>query len=73
MKLYNIYCVILFQLLSQLFHRILSPTSRFRYLVEMNIPDLSHIHHFPILTAAFGVLLSLIKQEMNTASCKYYN
>lgn len=52
------------QLISQVLSRVTVPPSCFQFVVDMCLPDLSTVIHFPIISAAIAVLLALLKDEM---------
>lgn len=52
------------QLLSQILNRVSSQTSSFHLVLLLDIPDLEAVDHFPILTAVIGILLMLLKDEL---------
>ncbi|RZF38962.1 hypothetical protein LSTR_LSTR003705 [Laodelphax striatellus] len=52
------------QLLCQVLNRISSVTGCFQYVVDMEIPELEPVDHFPILTAVIGILLALLQDEL---------
>ncbi|KAF7990939.1 hypothetical protein HCN44_000744 [Aphidius gifuensis] len=52
------------QLLCQILNRVSSQTSCFQHVVQLDIPDLETIDHFPILAAVIGILLALLKDEI---------
>ncbi|XP_034940002.1 E3 ubiquitin-protein ligase RNF123-like [Chelonus insularis] len=56
------------QLLCQILNRISSQTSCFQHVVLLDIPDLDAVDHFPILTAVVGILLALLKEDMENAT-----
>lgn len=58
------------QLLCQILNRMSSHTSCFQHVVQLDIPDLETIDHFPILSAVIGILLALLKQDMSISSGK---
>lgn len=39
-------------------------TSSFQHLVLLDIPDLQTVDHFPILTAVIGIIIALLKDDM---------
>lgn len=54
------------QLISQVMSRVTVPPGCFQYVVDMCLPDLSSVIHFPIISAALAVLLALLKNELVT-------
>lgn len=53
------------QLISQVLSRVTVPPGCFQFVVDMCLADLNAVTHFPILTAALGILLALFKEEMD--------
>lgn len=52
------------QLVTQVLSRVTVPPGCFQHVVDLYLPDLSGITHFSILTAAIGVLMALMKDEL---------
>lgn len=52
------------QLLSQVLSRVTVPPGCFQFVVDMCLPDLSTVIHFPIISATIAVLLALLKDEL---------
>lgn len=53
------------QLISQVLSRVTIPPGCFQYVIDMCLPDLSTVTHFSIISAAIGVLLALLNDEIN--------
>ena len=53
------------QLISQVLSRVTVPPGCFQHVVDLCLPDLSTITHFAIISAAVGILLALLKDELN--------
>lgn len=53
------------QLIIQVLSRVTVPPSCFQYVIDLCLPDLTGVTHFAILTAALGILLGLMSDEMN--------
>ncbi|XP_046805670.1 E3 ubiquitin-protein ligase RNF123 isoform X2 [Lucilia cuprina] len=53
------------QLISQVLSRVTVPPGCFQFVVDMCSADLNAVTHFPIITAALGILLALFKEEMD--------
>ncbi|XP_068246013.1 E3 ubiquitin-protein ligase RNF123-like [Palaemon carinicauda] len=56
------------QLLCQVLHRVCGYSGCFGYVVSLEIPGLETIHHYPILTAVTGILVTLVKTGYDPAS-----
>ncbi|XP_063226205.1 E3 ubiquitin-protein ligase RNF123 isoform X2 [Bacillus rossius redtenbacheri] len=56
------------QLLCQVLNRVSSQAGCFQHVVQLEIPDLETVDHFPILAAVVGVLLALLSEELQTFS-----
>ncbi|XP_013113066.2 E3 ubiquitin-protein ligase RNF123 isoform X2 [Stomoxys calcitrans] len=54
------------QLISQVLSRVTVPPGCFQFVVDMCSADLNAVTHFPIITAALGILLALFKDEMDS-------
>lgn len=52
------------QLVSQVLSRVTIPPGCFQYVVDLCLPDLSSVSHFSIITAALGILLALVRDEL---------
>lgn len=52
------------QLISQVLARVTVPPGVFQFVVDLCLPDLSTITHFAIVTAAIGILMALLSDEM---------
>ncbi|KAM7363066.1 kip1 ubiquitination-promoting complex subunit 1 isoform 2-T2 [Cochliomyia hominivorax] len=53
------------QLISQVLSRVTVPPGCFQFVVDMCSADLNAVTHFPIITAALGILMALFKEEMD--------
>lgn len=53
------------QLISQVLSRVTVPPGCFQYVIDMCLPELSSVTHFAIISAAIGILLALLKDEIN--------
>ena len=53
------------QLIIQVLSRVTVPPSCFQFVIDLCLPDLTGVTHFAILTAALGILLGLMTDEMN--------
>lgn len=53
------------QLIIQVLSRVTVPPSCFQFVIDLCLPDLTGVTHFAILTAAIGILLGLMNDEMN--------
>lgn len=63
----------LLQLAIQVLSRVTVPPGCFQHVMDLCLPDLSNVTHFAIISAAIGILLALMKNELieddsNTAS-----
>lgn len=61
------------QLISQVLSRVTIPPGCFQYVVDMCLPELSSVSHFSIISAAIGILLALLKSEINNDDEGYIN
>ncbi|XP_020813353.1 E3 ubiquitin-protein ligase RNF123 isoform X1 [Drosophila serrata] len=52
------------QLISQVLSRVTVPPGCFQFVVDMCSADLNAVTHYPIITAALGILLALMQEEM---------
>lgn len=52
------------QLISQVLSRVTVPPGCFQYVIDMCLPELSSVTHFAIISAAIGILLALLKDEL---------
>lgn len=50
-----------------------SQANCFQHVVQLDIPDLDPVDHFPMLAAVIGVLLALLEKEMKDFAGKYRN
>lgn len=55
------------QLICQVLARVTVPPGCFQFVVDMCLPDLTAVTHFAIISAAIGILLSLLSEELVTA------
>lgn len=53
------------QLISQVLSRVTVPPGCFQFVVDMCSADLNAVTHYPIITAALGILLALMQEEMD--------
>lgn len=53
------------QLIGQVLSRVTVPPGCFQFVIDLCLPDLTGITHFAIITATLGILLSLLKDELN--------
>lgn len=53
------------ELIGQVLSRVTLPPGCFQFVVDMCLPDLSSVTHFSIISAAIGILLALLKGELN--------
>ncbi|XP_017143160.1 E3 ubiquitin-protein ligase RNF123 [Drosophila miranda] len=53
------------QLISQVLSRVTVPPGCFQFVVDMCSADLNAVTHYPIITAALGILLALMRSEMD--------
>lgn len=58
------------QLLCQVLNRVSGWSGCFGHVVGLEIPGLETIHHYPILTAVTGILVTLIRHDLVQASSK---
>uniref|UniRef100_W8AXB6 RING-type E3 ubiquitin transferase n=1 Tax=Ceratitis capitata TaxID=7213 RepID=W8AXB6_CERCA len=54
------------QLISQVLSRVTVPPGCFQFIVDMCSSDLNSVTHFPIISAALGILLALLRSEIDT-------
>lgn len=52
------------QLISQALARVTVPPGVFQFVVDLCLPDLSTITHFAVVSAAIGILIALLSDEM---------
>ncbi|XP_037034222.1 E3 ubiquitin-protein ligase RNF123 isoform X3 [Bradysia coprophila] len=52
------------QIINQLLSRVTVPPGSFQYVVDLCLPDLSAVTHFSIITAALGILMALLSDEL---------
>lgn len=52
------------QLIIQVLSRVTVPPSCFQFVIDLCLPDLTGVTHFAILTAAIGILIALMSDEM---------
>lgn len=52
------------QLVSQVLSRVTIPPGCFQYVIDLCLPDLSSVSQFSIITAALGILLALMQDEL---------
>lgn len=52
------------QIINQLLSRVTVPPGSFQYVVDLCLPDLSAVTHFAIITAALGILMALLSDEL---------
>lgn len=50
--------------MSQVLSRVTIPPGCFQHVLDLCLPDLSSVTHFAIISAAIGILLALLKDEM---------
>lgn len=55
-----------YQLISQVLSRVTVPPGCFQFVVDMCTADLNAVTHFPIITAALGILLALMRPELES-------
>ncbi|ROT73610.1 E3 ubiquitin-protein ligase RNF123 [Penaeus vannamei] len=60
----------LLQLLCQVLNRVTGWSGCFAHVVSLEIPGLETIHHYPILTAVTGILVTLISHDLTQANPK---
>lgn len=53
------------QLISQVLSRVTVPPGCFQYVIDMCLPELSSVTHFSIISASIGILLALLKNEID--------
>ncbi|ALC46914.1 CG6752 [Drosophila busckii] len=54
------------QLISQVLSRVTVPPGCFQFVVDMCSADLNAVTHYPIITAALGILLALLRGEIDS-------
>ncbi|XP_017110333.1 E3 ubiquitin-protein ligase RNF123 [Drosophila elegans] len=54
------------QLISQVLSRVTVPPGCFQFVVDMCSADLNAVTHYPIVTAALGILLALMQEELES-------
>lgn len=54
------------QLISQVLSRVTVPAGCFQHVVDLCLPDLGTVTHFAIVTAVIGIILALLKDELNS-------
>lgn len=52
------------QLVIQVLTRVTVPSSCFQYVIDLCLPDLTGVTHFSIITAALGIILALMQDEL---------
>lgn len=52
------------QLISQVLSRVTVPPGCFQFVIDLCLPDLSSITHYSIITSALGILIALLKDEL---------
>lgn len=52
------------QLISQVLARVTVPPGVFQFVIDLCLPDLSTITHFAIVSAAIGILMAMLYDEM---------
>lgn len=55
------------QLISQVLSRVTVPAGCFQHVVDLCLPDLGTVTHFAIVTAVIGIILALLKEEIDSA------
>lgn len=55
------------QLISQVLARVTVPPGVFQFVIDLCLPDLSTITHFAIASAAIGILIALLSDEMQAS------
>lgn len=53
------------QLLSQVLSRVTIPPGCFQFVIDLCLPELSGVTHFAIVSATIGILLALLKNDLN--------
>ena len=53
------------QLVIQVMSRVSVPPSCFQHVIDLCLPDLGNITHFAIISASVGILLALMKNELD--------
>lgn len=53
------------QLISQVMSRVTVPPGCFQYVIDMCLPELSSVTHFAIISSAIGILLALLKNDLD--------
>lgn len=54
------------QIINQLLSRVTVPPGSFQYVIDLCLPDLSAVTHFGIISAALGILLALLSDELTS-------
>lgn len=52
------------QLVSQVLSRVTIPPGCFQFVVDLCLPEMNHVTHFGIISAALGILIALLKSEL---------
>ncbi|XP_055613929.1 E3 ubiquitin-protein ligase RNF123 [Uranotaenia lowii] len=52
------------QLVIQVLSRVTAPPGCFQFVMDLCLPDLSNVTHFTIISAAIGILLALMRNEL---------
>jgi hypothetical protein len=58
--------------MSQVLNRIGSNTGSFSNVIELDIPGLENVTHFPVLSAVAGILVSLIQTELGKPGTTHF-
>lgn len=53
------------QLINQVLSRVSVPPGCFQFVIDKCLPELSSVTHFAIISAAIGILLALLKDELD--------
>lgn len=53
------------QLLSQVMSRVTIPPGCFQFVIDLCLPELSGVTHFAIVSVTIGILLALLKSDLN--------
>lgn len=53
------------QLLSQVLSRVTIPPGCFQFVIDLCLPELASVTHFAIVSATIGILLALLKDDLN--------
>ncbi|XP_058453045.1 E3 ubiquitin-protein ligase RNF123 isoform X2 [Malaya genurostris] len=61
------------QLAIQVLSRVTVPPGCFQHVMDLCLPDLSNVTHFAIISAAIGIILALMKNELNSDGCSDSN